>query len=410
MQESKGIGFSFTIIGINLFFWMITVVLSYYHYGSLNQGFLQWDAIHYFDIAQKGYSYEYSLAFFPFMPYIWKFSFLPAFLIGLFHVLIVSYGIIRLQKLLNFNHRLFWFWLILPSTIFFHLPYSEAVFFLAGVFLIEGITKNKNWLVLVALFVLCITRPSSSIVLIALLIVNFSDLNLSLKKRFKLGLKYLGAILFGLLLVGLLQYLQTGFLFKFFEAQKYWDNELRIPTFPLRSWDSSFVVRFDGIAFLIGVVAGFIGLGQLIKKEKNFDGINKAKIFSLLFLGGTALSVLLFRGGSLFSINRFIFCAPFFIFILQEFRSLSEKFSLKQHSILFLFLNAYWLLFNSTVHIQAFLKYFLASLLLFWSFGFLGSKKIGNYRLNYWQMIGILILTEMKIYMIIRFVNGEWVA
>ena len=115
-------------------------------------------------------------------------------------------------------------------------------------------------------------------------------------------------------MVSFIQFLDTGEWFKFFEAQKHWGNFLQIPRFPLTSWAGGFIVRLDGFAFLIGIILGGFLLG-LIFKLKQFRNtiIPSEVIFSLAYLGGITLIVLLFRGGSLFSLNRFIFATPFII-------------------------------------------------------------------------------------------------
>ena len=74
--------------------------------------------------------------------------------------------------------------------------------------------------------------------------------------------------------------------------------------------------------------------------------------------------VLIFRGGSLFSLNRFVFAVPFIFLVVKYYLDGSFNFSSKQILFIFILFLFYWLLFGSYVHIQAFLKYVLISIYL----------------------------------------------
>ena len=121
--------------------------------------------------------------------------------------------------------------------------------------------------------------------------------------------------LLGTLLVGLIQYADhTGRWFEFFGVQKLWGNFLQFPQLPLRFWGGEMIGRLDGTALLFGLSAGLVLLRHLLPgKYAPQTQLPKEVVLSLAYLGGISLTVLLFRGGSLFSLNRFVFAVPFII-------------------------------------------------------------------------------------------------
>jgi hypothetical protein len=214
--------------------------------------------------------------------------------------------------------------------------------------------------------------------------------------------------LVGLTLVSIIQYRDTGEWFKFFSAQKGWGNELQIPKLPLTSWAGGFIVRLDGFAFLIGVIAGSYLLGLILKLKRFRESIvPKEVVFSLAYLGGITLSVLIFRGGSLFSLNRFVFATPFILVVLNYW--ITEKLHFKNKQLLFIFglIFTFWLLFGSYVHIQQILKFTLLSLYAILLFA-IKSDNQRTSKLSY----GILIFTNVvfQIIFYLRFLTGDWVG
>ena len=215
-------------------------------------------------------------------------------------------------------------------------------------------------------------------------------------------------ILAGICMTGLIQFIYTGEWFKFFFIQAEWGNKLQFPKLPLTSWAGGMIVRLDAAAMLIGTVAGLVLLSKIFKIGfiKSLQ-IPKEVIFSLAYLCGITLSVLFFRGGSLFSLNRFIFATPFIIIAMNYF--LKQDFKLSIRAILtgFLLINLFFLFFGSYVHIMSLLKFLVLvlylSLLLIMK---MENKMIS--RIAMVLMIGINIF--FQVYFYIRFLEGGWIG
>ena len=122
------------------------------------------------------------------------------------------------------------------------------------------------------------------------------------------------------------------------------------------------IARLDGVAFIFGLISGVCLVLYILRV--NFlkaKSIPKDVILSLAYLGGITLTVFLFRGGALFSLNRFLFATPFIIMAVNYFLKQNFSFSNRKLILILFILIIYWLSFASYVHIQAFLKYFAVS-------------------------------------------------
>jgi hypothetical protein len=325
--------------------------------------FLNWDAVHYQWIKENGYE-GFRIAFFPLFPFLWKILGVGVYGMVAVNFVVFLVSFYYLQKSFHFSSKEVLLFLTIPSGLFYFLPYSEALFFASCTLLLVGVRKNMYFLVLVALLFCTLSRPAFSVLIPALFIMEIISEGAMKVKIFRM-LGYTLVVLVGIGAVGLLQYCHTGEWFQFFSVQKQWGNQLQLPTFPLRSWGGNMITRLDGCALLAGFISGGILflylLGIRIGKKKVFS---RELVLSLGYVGGITLSVLLFRGGSLFSLNRFVFAAPFFLVVLHFFLGQSFRFKSKQLVYLFILLLFYWFAFGSYVHLQAFLKYSLVSLYL----------------------------------------------
>ena len=133
----------------------------------------------------------------------------------------------------------------------------------------------------------------------------------------------------------------------------------------------------------------------------------KEVIFSLAYLGGITIAVLLFRGGSLFSLNRFVFATPFIIVVLNYW--IKQQFNLKIKKLLLIFglIFIFWFLFGSYVHIQQIIKFGLLSLYATLIFALKSDKEIIR---KYSLILLIIINFSFQIIFYIRFLNGDWVG
>ena len=133
----------------------------------------------------------------------------------------------------------------------------------------------------------------------------------------------------------------------------------------------------------------------------------KEVIFSLAYLGGIALSVLLFRGGSLFSLNRFVFAAPFIIVAVNYFLKQDFKLSTGEIIAALILINLFFLLFGSYVHIMNLMNFALLAVYL----SMLLIMKMENKmlsRIAVVLMFGINIF--FQVYFYVRFLEGGWIG
>jgi hypothetical protein len=170
-------------------------------------------------------------------------------------------------------------------------------------------------------------------------------------------------------------------------VQQGWGNHLQLPMLPFTTWGGNMIVRLDGIALIFGVLSGvFLLIYILNLKVFKLSVLPKEIILSLAYIGGITLMVLIFRGGSLFSLNRFVFASPFILIVINYFLSIDIFLSKKQLFLIFLLIVLYWLMFGSYVHIQAFLKYFFVSFYVI-AFFMIKSKNIKLSKFSYIVLI-----------------------
>jgi len=326
-------------------------------------------------------------------------SIINGFIFSISISIIVAYYQIKLKEQLLL--------LSVPSLFFMFIPYTEALFFLFGTILILGLNKNNLYLITTGLLLSSMVRPSAYVFIPAIFVMEYITKE-NVASFLKRSIYFSFITLLGLFTTVFIQYLYTHKWFIFFDAQKSWDNSFRIPHLPFTSWSGGNIVRLDGTALLVGLIA----IGAVIRIATNYFKttkstiISKTFLFSLLYLSGMALIVLLFRGGSLFSLNRFIFASPYFIVCFFFFLK-TENFKLKNIYLLFIGLSLYWLLFASYVHIQTIAKYELISLFILLPFLLLVNNKTIK-AVSFYSFISINI--ALQLYFMYRFLNYEWVG
>lgn len=372
--------------------------------------FLNWDAAHYHSIKNGNYT-DFRLAFFPLFPMVWKILHLGVYGIVLLNALIYFSAFYFLIKSLDLNRSETVLYLSVPSAVFFFLPYSESVFFACSTLVILGIKKERIRIVLLGLLLCIVARPAFTVLLPALFLMEFLSKETLKSKLLKL-LSYCLVSIVGIALVGIVQHHFTGKWFQFFEVQKGWGNYLQIPQFPLRSWGGNMITRLDGVALIFGLLSGGLLVLYIVKAKcmKSLVIPNEV-ILSLAYLGGITLSVVLFRGGSLFSLNRFVFAAPFIMVAVNFFLQQEFAFSNKQLGLILLLVFLYWISFGSYVHIQALLKFLAVSVYITLFAGIKSeNRRIMSY--SYLLFIGINLFFQVYFYVHFLMTEGEvgWIG
>lgn len=370
------------------------------------KNFLNWDGEHYHWIKQFGYK-DFRVAFFPLFPMLWKFLHLNVYGAILLNISTFLISLYFLSRKLKLNTSELLLYLSIPSFCFFFLPYTEAIFFACSTLLLIGLKDSKLPLVLIGLFLCTLTRPAFTVFIPALVLMELFYGKFNLQSTYKI-VTYIFVTLIGVLTVGLIQHHYTGEWFKFFEAQKGWGNHLQIPTLPLNSWGGGLILRLDGTALVIGLISGIFVLAKILKLSflKTID-LPKEVFFSLCYLAGITVSVLLFRGGLLFSLNRFVFATPFIIIVADFYIRQSITFKTKQLIACFITLFAFWLILGSYLHITALISFLALTVYLF-TILLLKNKNQLIPTIAIWSLISLNFI--FQVILLIKFLNKEWVG
>lgn len=375
-----------------------------------NTSFLNWDAGHYFAVKENGYD-PVNTAFFPLFPLLWKLTNLSPIGIGVlnFTMFLSAIGLLCAEMKLKFTHTLLV--LSVPGLFFMFLPYAEALFFLSGTIAVVGLKRDKLWLSVLGLFLCSLCRPTTFIFIPAIIIVYYFSMAQyqakDWKKFFTNSMISTLVLVAGLMLSFLIQKNGTGQWFTFFESQKNWGNKLGIPSLPLHTWGGDNITRYESSAFLIGIVCAVI-LTILFfnRQQKEKFNLPKHVVFSFAYLAGATAVVLLYRGGLLFSLNRFIYATPFVIVALGYFVS-KFQFTIKQIILFFFGYIVFSALFASYSHIHNLLCFAIVGLVL--SIFLLIANK--NKYISLTATIVLILVNNVVAYHLInRFLLGQWVA
>ncbi len=389
-------------------------ILSYFINGSLSfdeSQLVKWDTGWYLSLKENGYVFienaQNNTGFFPGFPFLWKITGLGAIGISILNLILFVVSFYLLVYYFNPPQRTQYLFLTLPPLFFFFVPYSESLFFLFSTLILIGLKKN-NWLLTTLAFMLAtFTRSAGTIFIPALIMSMFLISHKStLKETCKEYSLYIAAGIITTLTVIYIQFLQTGVWFASSKTHIHWKHYFRIPEFPLHSWGENEILFLDGTGMLIGLTALAILLILFIQKIKQpMTEANKSYLFSLLYLGGISLSILLFQGGDIHSLNRYIFATPFYFIFLLEFSK--KNFSLKEILLFFLILTGYWLFCGSYKHITIFVNYLLLSVFLILFLFIYGPYK----RIAQWSFIAIYVSSVfLQAFLFILFLKGTWIG
>jgi hypothetical protein len=306
---------------------------------SLNDStVVRWDAKHYLLIKEHGYNVsqagsDFIYAFFPAFPAFWRVTGLSAQWMPAVNFTLYVIGLLILYNLFGSRLRAtgMWISMALPSIIIFLIPYTEALFFVLIAIGIFGYIKQKYLVYFMAMLLAALTRPSFTILGIALICNEF--LNLAEHKNIRQFLfssfKMVSPLLLGTFLVGLIQYSQgSGELFAFMRVQEYWGHKLGWPT-KLTDWSHQGFDLNVAILFLLFIPISIYLLKLLMNNLRSvvtigvpsFDRIVYLRNLSMIYILGTVLFVVFFRGGSLHCLFRFVMCSPFAYILLFTFPS-----------------------------------------------------------------------------------------
>lgn len=301
-----------------------------------SESIVRYDAIFFREIRDTG-SITYvpntpcNAGFSPVFPYVWRWLHVPALAMSLINFALFAGALLVLANDLKLSARQVLLYLSIPSTMFFFIPYCEALFFVAGVVLIHGLQKENIPLSCFGFFLTGIIKSSALLFIPAIVFVALiGSAQRSWKDALAKGLLYAASSSSGLLLVALIQYLQTGVWFAFAKAQVGgWQHVFQWPAFPLTTWDNARMMWLDGAAFMVCILA-FVTCLLLLYRRLLRQGSKEhsAFLFSAAYLGMVMVYILFFHSKdgathttSIMSANRYVFATPFFVVFFYRFRA-----------------------------------------------------------------------------------------
>ncbi|WP_306642679.1 hypothetical protein [Sanyastnella coralliicola] len=356
---------------------------------------LDWyDSMHYGRIAEQGYSDPLDNAFFPGFPYVWK-ALGANHWIALVNLFLWVSSLVILQRRLELHRSVLILSILVPSAVFFGVPYSESLFFAACTFIAIGVNEDRRSLSLLGVFAASIIRPTAAILIPAIFIARWAGGDKGSRafaRTFQEGLISLAALFF----VFYFQYRNGGEWLGFFSAQAAWGNDLSWPSLPFSTWGGDIIMLLDGAAL-------FIGLAALVTLARNWTSaqLNQAHYFGLAGLAVTSFIIVATRGGELFSLNRFVFATVFIPLALDAWKRLSFN---RREIMIFA---GTWLVFSlcigSYLHLHAFLAAIMTGLLVFIAWW---SMHYRNIRTAAWVIFGLI-----QLYFVVFFyLEGDWIG
>lgn len=302
---------------------------------------IQWDASHYYEIKENGYrklaadGHQYHFAFFPLFPTIWEMTGLSPVGIVFFNALLFALGFFILLKLFQSHSQgyiIAVLLLSLPFMVIFMIPYTEALFYLLFICAGWGFLKKKYWIYFIAMTLVAMTRNAFTLIFTAVICAEL--IFLLQERKIKNSLKRLLfmslPLLLGTGIVVAIQLMQgSDSILNFLTAQGNWGHHLHLPNFRnLADWShESFgmnvpTIMMVTIPALTYVIIAFLKYCGILKiKNPAFvlrignreDYLWLISLFSCL---SASCMVLLFQGGNLHGLSRFILASPYFAIVL----------------------------------------------------------------------------------------------
>jgi hypothetical protein len=362
--------------------------------------FLPWDAVHFSYIVRDGYDATRS-AFFPGFPMVWKWTGLSASGISAVNALLILFVSPLLARELKLTTRDYLLMLSTPSMLFIALPYAEAMLFVCMTGFIFFSLREKWIWAIASLLIASLFKPNAAVFLPVIL-----GCALWWTRRTGRELTVMGgmglAVIAGTLAALVIQASDTGDLYGFFRSQSEWGNYFRWPEFPLSSWGALSSKLLDAVALWICLIAGLYLIWQLrLTRTERQSALLSA--IAAGYLAFTGLYVLFFRGGELFSLNRFVFCTPFFWVF---FAAVTTQKLPYRNAVFVLSWCTIALSFGCYVHIQHVLKFLVLGAAL-WGIDRLLTT---NPRMPVLRWAPYAAVLSVQVYFMWRIMHGFWVA
>ena len=314
--------------------------------------YLRWDAEIFSFIRDRNYVFEKEFrgevrsAFFALFPFIWKTTGLsPRGVSALnYFIFILSMALLFacLKPKPSIKNKSKWPFFIalitLPTTIVYHIPYSESLFMLCMTVVVIGVLKEKYGMYFFGALLLAMVRPATVFVLISLLaieafrFVSKRDSNVLIKNSILRGAPFV----LGYLLVFFIQWTTSGSWTSFFDAHLMWASGLPENT-GITDWSVEGYGMNVFSIFLIAIPACVLS-GKIIWENRGnkMEKRDYVLLCSLLYISGILIFTILTSNGNIHSLFRFIMASPLFyiaaILLFYDFEKLKPT-SIKLNTI-----------------------------------------------------------------------------
>jgi len=299
---------------------------------------LKWDATFYASIKDNNYSFVPNSAcnagFLPLFPYWWKATGFNALGISILNGLVYFLSLCCLCKQLKPDILHLGLFMSLPFMFFLITPLSESAFFLFGVMMIYGIKQNKKVYIFTGIFLASLTRASALFILPAAIGMSLmltpvisSVRNVNWRE---ILLIYLAPVLLGVLLVSVLQFVQTGNFFAYYQTQSVaWGRKFGWPVLPMGRATEVWATRLSYFNFWLGCFVSVAGLACLVRwlLHKPLT-ISNYTLFAIIYLVMSFFSVVFFNPEWFYDqkigynttylngINRYMQATPFALIVV----------------------------------------------------------------------------------------------
>ena len=290
--------------------------------------YLRWDSEIFSFIRDRNYVFEEEFrgevraAFFPLFPFLWKttglsprgVSALNYFIFILSMALLFTY-LKPKTPIKNKSKLPFFIALItLPTTVIYHIPYSESLFMLCMTIVVIGVLKEKYGMYFFGALLLAMVRPATVFVLISILAIEaFRFLsNRETNSLIKNSIFRGSPFVIGYLLVFFIQWTTSGSWTSFFDAHLLWASGIPENTV-ITDWSVEGYGMNVFSIFFIAIPACVIS-GKIIWENRRIkmDKLDYLLLSSLLYISGILIFTILTSNGNIHSFFRFIMASPLF--------------------------------------------------------------------------------------------------
>ena len=417
------------LLGVHFSLFIFTALLIWniidHKYFPNNFSFSDHDTGYYFRIKDTLYhsdDWVHDVAFFPLFSFLWKLLGVDDIRISIVNVVIYCFSIYLLTKDLVISQLERMIILAIPSFLFFFVPYSEALFLLC-LSLYGYCSKEKKYLgMFFCLFLASMTRSAINILLPAVLVAELIQLPKLIDLK-RLIVSILG-LLIGLFVVVLIQYKETGHWFIYMQAQKLWGHKFGLPKIPFSTFGNPYdhylpaqvlptflgrTLNLDVIALLIGLISIFLCF-RLAYQRFFLNKLDASflELLGMISVAGFTLFAVFFKGGLLFSLNRYIFPTAMFIWLLSFTKKL--KIQSKWFIIIYLLLFLSTAIFRPFVTLDSTLFFVLTPGIICILLLDLSLTDLPKFLVKTIHFVFYILLLISQSWFFLRHTSGAWVA